>query len=207
MNNQWDQLIKAVVPLSFLAIWAITSLFNRESKVVPNRPPAPKPAFGPRPGVPPMRWPTPAPANTPALRRTQAGEDDIMIIQPDPARPGVARATMAGGPRRSARTRPAPDRKPDPTPARPRLGGVNQNVNQQLATPTAMTPLTTISPMTSSVGSDLAGAPSAPSKTTTNLTISALASLMNNPARLREAFLVNELLRPPVALRPRRQVR
>ena len=56
--------------------------------------------------------------------------------------------------------------------------------------------------MATSTGSDLADAPSAPSKTTSPLpTISTLIPLMNDPSRLREAFLVNELLQPPLALR------
>ena len=32
-----DELIRAVVPLTFLAIWALTSLFNREAKPLPPR--------------------------------------------------------------------------------------------------------------------------------------------------------------------------
>ena len=135
------------------------------------------------------------------------GEDDILVIQPDPSRPsrpGQARPVQPTGPRRPNRGRqPTPPvKKPDAPVARPKLGGVSQNVNQQLANPIAMTPLTTIAPMATSTGSDLAGAPSAPSKTTSPLpTISTLIPLMNNPSRLREAFLVNELLQPPLALR------
>jgi hypothetical protein len=36
------------------------------------------------------------------------------------------------------------------------------------------------------------------------VTVSTLAPLMNDPARLREAFIVNELFQRPLALRGRR---
>ena len=122
------------------------------------------------------------------------GEDDILIIQPDPlrpSRPGQARPAHPTGPRRPNKGRQPipPVKKPEAPVARPKLGGVSQNVNQQLANPTVMTPLTTIAPMSTSTGSDLAGAPSAPSKTTSPLpSISTLIPLMNDPSRLREAF-------------------
>jgi hypothetical protein len=208
MNNNWDQLIRAIVPLTFLAIWALTSLFNRESKAFPPRAAGgPQPPFGPRPGEPTMRWTPPASTPNPGVRRVPLGDDDILIIQPDPARPsrpGQARPVQPTGPRRPNRSRqPIPTvKKPDAPVSRPRLGGVSQNVNQQLANPTAMTPLSTIASMATSTGSDLADAPSAPSRTTSPLpTISTLIPLMNDPTRLREAFLVNELLQPPLALR------
>jgi hypothetical protein len=210
MNNNWDQLIRAIVPLTFLAIWALTSLFNRETKTFPPRPPgAPPQPLGPRPGEPTMRWSPPPPTLNPTPRRVPIGDNDIVILQPDPSRagrPGQARPSpQAGGPRRGAlRGKPAapPARVPEPAASRQRLGGVNQNVNQQLANPVGMTPLTSIAPMSTSTGSSLASAPSSPSRTTTPVpTISTLIPLMNDPIRLREAFLVNELLKPPLALR------
>ncbi|MBV8609400.1 MAG: hypothetical protein JO034_18335, partial [Singulisphaera sp.] len=48
-----DNLFQFIVPLTFLTIWALTSLFNREAQPLPprsNRPPGPP---GPRPGLPP----------------------------------------------------------------------------------------------------------------------------------------------------------
>src|SRR4051794_17964788 len=172
MDNNWDQLIRAIVPLTFLAIWALTSLFNRESKAFPPRAAGgPQPPFGPRPGEPTMRWAPPASTSSQGVRRVPVGNDDILIIQPDPARPprpGQARPVQPAAARRSNRGRQPvpPARKPETPAVRPKLGGVSQNVNQQLANPIAMTPLTTIAPLATSTGSDLAGAPSAPSKTT-----------------------------------------
>ena len=204
----WEQLIlRAILPISFVAIWALTALFNRESKGFPVRPPGPSPSMGPRPGDPTMRWAPPPPSQPPGIRRVPIGDDDILIIQNDPsrpARPAPTRPTQGGGVRRPARGRtpaPPPPKKVEPTVSRVKLGGVNQNVNQQLAKPIEMTPLTTIAPMAASTNSDLSSAPSAPSKTSAVVTTSTLITLMNDPARLREAFIVNELFQAPLALR------
>ncbi|WP_435005960.1 hypothetical protein P12x_003678 [Tundrisphaera lichenicola] len=210
MNNNWDQLIRAIVPLTFLAIWALTSLFNRESKAFPTRNPSGPPPGGPRPADPTMRWAPAGAGPNSGVRRVPIGDDDILIIQPDPARnprPGQARPAQITGPRRQGRVRQAtvPARKSEAPPSRPKLGGVSQNVNQHLANTVAMTPLTTIAPMATSTGSTLADAPSLPSTTTALIpTISSLSKMMNDPVRLREAFLVNELLSAPLALRKSR---
>jgi hypothetical protein len=203
----WEQIfIRAIVPISFAAIWVLTSLFNRESKGFPARTNPPNPALGPKPGDPTMRWSTPPPPKPPGTRRVPIGDDDILIIQNDPSRPGrppQPRPFQSTGPRRSSKVRattPAPAKIESPA-ARPRLAGVNQNVNQQLANPVALTPLTTIAPMATATGSDLANAPSAPSKTSAVVSVSTLIPLMMNPIRLRETFIVNELLQPPLALR------
>jgi hypothetical protein len=202
----WDQLIlRAIVPFSFVAIWALTALFNKESsKGFPGRPPGPSPSNGPKPGDPNLRWAPPArTSQPPVVRRVPIGEDDILIIPNNPSRSVKA---PQQGVRRLVKGRQAtpPARKVDPPASRGKLAGVSQNVNQSLAKPIELTPLNTIAPMATTSGSDLANAPSAPSKTSAVVTISTLRPLMNDPVRLREAFIVNELLRPPVALRGRR---
>jgi hypothetical protein len=206
----WDQiLIRAIVPISFAAIWILTALFNRESKGFPPRTAAPNSTFGPRPGDPTMRWgspPTPSP-KAPGTRRVPIGDDDVLIIQNDPSRPNrpaQTRPLQVTGPRRVARARPAatpPSKTAEPSSTRTKLAGVSQIVNQQLANPVALTPLTTIAPMATATGSDLANAPTSPSKTSAVVTVSTLIPLMNDPYRLREAFIVNDLLQPPLALR------
>ncbi len=206
--NKWDPLIRAIVPLTFVAIWALTALFNRESKGFPARQPGSTPPMGPRPGEPSMRWAPPASSQSGVVRRVPIGDNDILIIQNDPARPvrpGQGRPTQGTSGRRSSKTKPTPPpaKKVDAISARPKLGGVSQNVNQQLARPIDLTPLTTIAPMATATGSDLANAPSAPSKTSAVVTASTLTRLMADPFRLREAFIVNELLQPPLALRGR----
>jgi hypothetical protein len=211
MNNWAELLFKAIVPLCFVAIWALTALFNRESKgfPAPPRPPGPSPSGGPRPGDPTLRWSTPAGSQASGVRRVPIGDDDILIIQSDPsraARPAAARPAQGMGVRRAVKVRQgaSPARKVEPVVARQKLSGVSQNVNQSLARPIELTPLTTIAPMSTTSGSDLANAPSSPSKTSEVLTVSTLIPLMHDPRRLREAFIVNELFRPPVALRGRR---
>ncbi len=56
MNNNWESLIRAIVPLSFMAIWALTSLFNRDTKPKPVIRPTPRPE-GARGGMLPSRYP------------------------------------------------------------------------------------------------------------------------------------------------------
>jgi hypothetical protein len=206
----WEQLIlKAIVPISFVAIWALTALFNREGRAFPARPPGGPPQGGPRPGDPTLRWGPPAASAAPGGRRVVMGDDDILIIPNDPMRPARPAPTpprQGAMIRRPLRGRAAnqPAKKPEPAPSRPKLAGVSQNVNQSLAKPIELTPLTTIAPMTTATGSDLANAPSAPSVTSAVVSVSTLRPLMADPIRLREAFIVNELLQRPIALRGRR---
>lgn len=209
MNNNWQELIfKLFIPLIFFAIWGVTHLFNRESKGFAPRPTGTGTTTGVRPGDPTLRWGPTNPSAPPSSRRVAIGDDDILIIPNDPSRPARPASLRSSPttPRRAVKSRsvPAAPKKAEPGLTRSKMSGVSQNVNQQLARPIDLTPLTTIAPMANSTGSDLANAPSAPSKTSAVLTVSTLIPLMNDPIRLREAFIVNELLRPPLALRDRR---
>ncbi len=210
--NNWDQLVRLIVPLSFLAIWAVTSLFNRESKPV-GRPSGPL-GPGPRSGDPTMRWGAPNPEpNNASTRRGSAngGDDDILVIRSSPPlRPGQARPNPVGpgtlGARRGSKAKaaaPSPARA-ESVSTRPKLAGVTQNVNQQLTRSMLdLSPLITSSPSATSTTVGLSTALSAPSKSTYVAPSIVLAMSLRDPSRLREAFLVNELLQPPVALRPR----
>jgi len=207
----WTQLVlRAIVPISFVAIWALTALFNKESQGFPARPPGSPlsgPGPGPRPGDPTVRWGPSEGIPSNMVRRVPLGDDDILIIPNDPSRPtrvAPSRPNPGNGGRRPAKARPASTqaKKAEPTATRPRLAGVSQNVNQSLARPIELTPLMTIAPMTTTT--DLANAPSAPSKTSAIVTVSTLRPLMSDPVRLREAFIVNELFQPPVSMRGRR---
>ena len=46
-----DILLQFIVPLTFLAIWALTSLLNREAQPLPPRPGRSPVPGGPRPGM------------------------------------------------------------------------------------------------------------------------------------------------------------
>ncbi len=211
-----------IVPLGFLAIWAITHIFNRDSNpltarnpnalnpyaartATPTRPSAPRPIETPsaaRPSPPPLRW---APQNVTARRAPSPGGDDDIIILDSPRTTSSPNQGKGVGPARKARQKPPAAPKHTPS-VRPKLGfeGVSQNVNQQLTSPLALSPLSEQSGP-SSVQS--VGTASAMPMTSTNpkaRTISIMAAL-SDPARVREAMLVNELLQPPLALRGRRR--
>ena len=47
MRIDIDNLFQFIVPLTFLAIWALTSLFNREAPPLPQRMGRPQPPGGP----------------------------------------------------------------------------------------------------------------------------------------------------------------
>ena len=212
-GNNLDQMIRLIVPLSFLAIWAITSLFNRESKPTPIRPPGANP-LGPRPGEPTMRWGPPPPGNSPTNGPVRRGarngdDDDILVIRSNtPARPGQTRPNQGGGGaiglRRGAKVKPvaAPAKRAESVSTRPKLAGVTQNVNQQLTRSMLdLSPLITAAPSATSTTVGLSTALSAPAKSTYIVPSTVLAISLRDPTRLREAFLVNELLQPPLALR------
>lgn len=204
-----DTLLKAIVPLAFLAIWALTAVFNKEGNSLPTRSQGTPNPYGPRPVVPPrvaapsdrpppLRW---SPQGvSPAMPRP-GGDDDIVILEsPRPSRPAPQRNLA---PRRM-RPKPAPTVAAKPAaivPAKLGLGHVSQSVNQQLATPLAMEPL---SAPVSGVGSrPLASAAAKAVDHIAGPTVRAVsvAAALNDPQRLREAFLINELLQPPLALR------
>src|SRR5215218_4528389 len=92
-----------IVPLTFLAIWALTSLLNRDAQPLPPRNVRPPGPPGPRPGgtMPslrpgerraepgprdqPARWSPPANQTRPAAGRPGIRpQDDILIIDADP---------------------------------------------------------------------------------------------------------------------------
>jgi hypothetical protein len=91
----FDNLFQFIVPLTFLAIWALTSLFNREAQPLPPRTGRPLPPGGPGSGPgsgpggasmmnrdPTLRWGPPADRPTP--RRPAVGgrpDEEILIIE------------------------------------------------------------------------------------------------------------------------------
>jgi hypothetical protein len=208
-------ILKFMVPLAFLAIWALTALFTREAKPLPGRIQAPPNPYAPRPASAPnltrttpversqptIRW---SPQGTPApVPRAGGNDDDIVILESTrQVRPGTNQGRGVAPARRS-RSKPAPPAKPAPV-APPKLAGtgVSQSVNQQLSSSMPIAPLTVqhsptiVQSVASSVqrdeGSDIA-----------LHRLGAIRAMLYDPARLREAILINEMLQPPVALRKR----
>ena len=221
MNN-WDSFIKAIVPLSFMAIWALTSLFNRDSKAklpqgrLPMAQPRPGPAVNPtgplRSSDPTLRWNTTATGGSArpqtSQRPSRANQDDgIVILASDNRndREVIGRSSVNLANKRPTKGKPViPQRKAEPTAPRSRLAGVSQNVNQHLTNSTIdMTPLETLTPAAiPSLG--LSSAPSLATATATITPRTATALALTDPARLREAFIMNEILQPPVSIRNRR---
>ena len=211
-----------IVPLGFLAIWALTAIFNRDASLPARNPNAhnpyamrPVPAQGSRPAPvrpaepspavrqtqPPIRW---APQEAPTRRPQPVGNDnDIIIIE---APRSVPRQNQSKGSGASRRGRQKPPAAPKHTPSiQPRAGfeGVAQNVNQQLSSSIALSPL---SEQAGPLSVQTVGTASAMPMSSTNpkaRTLSIMAAL-GDPARVREAMLVNELLQPPLALRGRK---
>ena len=225
MNNNWESLIRAIVPLSFMAIWALTSLFNRDAKPKPVVRPTPRPdgargGGGPRPsGEPPLRFATtanrPAAQAPPRRPPSRPAEDEGIIIlssetiRLDREKEKRFASASTPGVKRATRGKPVvPQRKPEPEPSRTRtkLAGVSQNVNQHLTnTNLELSPiqgmpvsqslgLTGTTPAAAvAVGSEVQGGPN-----------SVIGLYLADPARLREAFILNEILQPPVSMRTRR---
>jgi hypothetical protein len=207
-----DELIRAVVPLTFLAIWALTSLFNREAKPLPPRggtvggPLGPY-AQPPRPQSAPQPWqtgPSAAPNEVgagqklPTMRwggptsgRSQA-DDDILIIRD---RPEVKPATRAK-PAKSQKPQRSREEKPHQAPATDidsmKMESMTQNLTANLGKELLLDKLS-------------AGVTSAKAlgKIDERPATLAITRLLSSPERVREAFILKEILDPPISLRGR----
>jgi hypothetical protein len=205
-----DSLWKVIVPLAFLAIWALTALFNRDAKPLPTRVPGSPSPYAPRPQPltrttvversPTLRW-SPQGTATPARR---GNDDDIVIL--DSPRQQPQRTAPARGVPSTRRTRPKPaaPAKPAASALQPNLGhtSINQTVNQQISVPLNIEPLTTSSAPSTSIAPVAASAPKGEEGGTFRRSMS-VAALINSPEKIREAILVSEILQPPLALRHR----
>jgi hypothetical protein len=257
---RFEVLIQFIVPLTFLAIWALTSILNRDAQPLPPRPgrppgpggmrpparmpgqgeplkpgggfpgrPAPSPLAGERPatwsglGAPPA---PPAPRPRPKLGSL---DEAIVYIENDSAarsssRPATAQGGSAGTgsragrgaqPRRGSRSKTAaagPGARQTSEPDTPRAltDQVNQSLARQRSKPLAISPLG--APM-STLSSPLTHASVSP--TITQLQETGLSAppplsgvevqrLLASSTRLREVFMLTEILRPPLALRHHR---
>src|SRR5689334_15553821 len=112
-----DNVVQLIVPLTFVAIWALTAIFNRDAQPLPprqGRPPGPggpRTAGGTAPNrplerrpegltrEPPLRWSAPpaapkaAPGGLARGRAFEGRDEDILIIRSEPSLP--ARTTGA----------------------------------------------------------------------------------------------------------------
>ena len=220
MNPNWDPLIKAIVPLSFMAIWALTSLFNRESKSRAATTATPRPSPGgsvtrPRPGDPTLRWSS---ANnqasstrlSPPRSAPRPNDDDEIVILSSSSitrdRSKANQPSASGTTRRPSKGKPVvPERRVESSTPRKKLAGVTQNVNQHMTASTIeMTPLASMPSMTEMSPLGLSGTPSLPAAGPAGSPLGFAATILADPARIREVFLLNEIMLPPVSRRTRR---
>jgi hypothetical protein len=189
--------------LAFLAVgWVVNQLFTKD-----ERPPAPRPG-GPRPPVRPT-------GREPVLRWENVGEpprspqppparEDILVIRNEPTRSSRPLSPAPNPPpqRRPQRGRSAPAAPPRrPEPERPRTfaGDVAQSVAQAMERPAALTPL--LLDQSAPTVAKAIRTPVVPEEVAI-VAAPVLAAALRDPKRLREAFLVNEILGRPKALRP-----
>ena len=221
--NNWDALIRLIVPLSVMTIWALLSLFNREGAAkpvqrTPSLPPRPGSLEGLRTSEPTLRWnsSTSGEAATstnrtlpPRRAAARSNDDGIVILSSDNARSvrdSGGRGTGSLSSKRPSKGKSVvPQRQPEPVTSRARLAGVSQNVNQHLTnTNLELTPLKAMPAATAMPSLGLSSAPSVAPETIGVSPRSAAAMAIADPKRLREAFLLNEILLPPVSMRDRR---
>lgn len=217
MNNNLEALVRLLVPLSFMAIWALTSLFNRESKITPVKPSI-------------NRRPTPTPQRTePSLRfgsqtptsirseaeirakralqtRPSTASDGIVVLSSSDDRKGKRSSNPAPSGSKGGRSNRASNIRPLDAPQKQaKLAGVTQNVSQHSINTNLNVPLQ-ISPDQSILGSPVSAPQSAKQPVAADRVHAdrdGLRETLADPSRLRQAFLLNEILQPPVSMRRR----
>jgi len=186
--------------------------------MAPARPLEPRPEGPLR--DPALRWSSPAGRPQPGPGGLTRGgpfagrEEEILIIRPEPSRPARSAGTRSPGGSSSTRRASRPRSSPAPLPpqdegTRPRALGapLAQKLPLPVGRPLELSSLThplsplvpegATGPATASPPATSAARPSAQPST---LSID-FGLLTGSPARLREAFILSELLQPPLALR------
>jgi hypothetical protein len=196
MNKDFEILIKLIVPALVLIAWAINQMTSKEAPPVPKRPPLPP--GRPPGGLPPAPMPgerlgpreviwTEAPP-PPPRRELPAGPDEIIILGTEtrPVRPSSGRPTTQ--PRARGPRRPRPAQAPRPEPPRPK--------------PPLSSPVTTTGLGPTSAEAQRP-APLLDRPQSAGIDLDVLRAALASPSRIREVMMLNEILQPPRALRPR----
>lgn len=221
-----NDLYPYIVPLTFLAIWALTSLFNRDAQPLPPRNAGGRP-FGP-PGPAPGQRPAPVrpgevrtefasrfvnppgqrPPYAPPPRPQQLGDDkDIVILETE-----VRKVPPGQGGSRSSN---APGRKLQKPPKAPRSAGLKKadttgGLEHLERPPSSMPPATALTKL--SIADSPLNAPSTLAGTKTEsisraepdgraLTSDQIRELFTSPQRLRESILLSMVIAPPPGAR------
>lgn len=253
---RFEVLIQFIVPLTFLAIWALTSILNRDAQPLPPRPGRPPGPGGVQPGrrlpgqVDPLRpsgglpnrpaampgaserpaaWtglgaPPAAPPGPRPRPRVNTLEEAIVYLENEqaaqaPSRPAMGQPGSAGarplrgspsrrgGRPRTGVTSSALQAKTEPETRRALTDQVNQALAKERSKPLEISPLS--APMTS-LASSMSRIPTttqiaqfakpAPAATPA-LSATEIQKMLAAPTKLREIYMLTEILRPPVALR------
>ncbi len=200
-----------LVPLGLIAIWALTSIFNRETQPLPPRTTT-------RPLGPPQLRPTPT-RPSPSMGNAQSPsrpgsrrDDDIVILDDAPRRSTGGRVGSTPG-RRGTKARPSPastPSKPEPIkqsllsqslihPESPKSIQAEVFSHTESLKPLSLPP----SPLLTTPNDEAARtqADRALVSRTDSFSSAEIRKLTQTPARLREGFILAELLKPPVSLR------
>ncbi len=175
MHN-WSQLI---VPIIFLVLWGLKQILERE-------PPRPIP----RPQMPGPR-PTPPVSTRFGTSTSRPGEDVLVIRDNRPADPRSGTSS-----RRGSRGKPASPTTAAAEASRPRQRNLGPDIS-----PMGNRSVLGLSAMSLTQGHGESGRVTVAEDLSGPAGAEALARSLRQPARLREAFLLNEILQPPVAMR------
>lgn len=206
-----NEIIQAVVPIGFMAIWAVTSILNRDAEPLPPRqgggnplgptPPPPRPNRGGLEVLPdgtlrrptPQRFPT---GNSESRRPSVSFEDeDLVVVRPAPiSRPNPVVTPLQARTRTRRQTVP---KKPEKSAAQPLGGALDTNVSQHLKPIDLGNTSRPIAP----IGDLRKAGTAAEVELDHRPRLDATISSLKDPKRLREAFVLNELLQPPLSIR------
>lgn len=219
-----ENLVQYIVPLTFLAIWALTSLFNRDAQPLPPRqgdgrgpgPDGPRPSPRPtssamtdrrgerEPSAPPSRV---APGDSGGPRRLRSLDEGIVVVESDPRRSptpsqGGSRTTARRGSRGRSSQGTASRQAETPVP-RALSAEMSRSHAPLLDHPEALSklaapsgPLSIAETILSPTSTTQAQAVSLP-----RVDADGIRALVRSPERLREAFILAEVIQPPLSRR------
>ena len=173
--------IQAIFPAILLLVWALINLFNREESKPPER--GRPSSLGPRPGTGSQ------PRTSMAASSPRTSRDEVIVIRSETNRSSSA-------PKRGRPRPPQSSKRLEPPMTKTRdLVGASRTttLSEPLSGPMEIQSLETASVAVPTIMIGLTPTPS----------ILDIQAALSDPARLREAFVVNELLQRPVSLRGR----
>ncbi len=223
---RWEILIQFILPILFLAVWAITMLLNRDAQPLPPRAgrpggfgesrPVPRPTNTKAPARTTRDWNAPTPQSRPlseasrAGRTNWAGGEEILYLgesqesrrarRPDQTAP--ARSTRGNRQSRASKSKAGPTpQAPDSASTRKFSNLVNQSLSESQSGRMDFTPLA------ASLSSQMASL-SQPSATATPARITPppvspslefIQAAIASTERLRAQIVLNEILGPPLS--------